>query len=86
MICATRRGIRRSTLAGRAGRKVLTLDDAVRELMKHKAKFRLRGRQIGRRVHATTVQSPGFKVMGFRHPTKKATAGRYAFLTMAGKG
>lgn len=83
MTCATKRGVRRSTIAGKDKRHVLTLDAAVRELTDAKRGFRLQGRHIGRRVLAMiSGGAGGVRTLGFRHPTKKATRGRCAFLHM----
>lgn len=80
MTCASKRGVRRSTLAGKDKRKLPTLDGIVSELAKAKRPCRLEGRQIGRRVLTQVIEGGGVRSLAFRHPTKKATAGRYAVL------
>lgn len=80
MICATRRGVRRSTVAGQGKRKRPTLQSIVNGLDAIKAKHGIEGRPFGARVLTSNVSVAGISTLGFRHPTKKATAGRYAFL------
>lgn len=79
---ATRRGVRRSTLAGRDKRRRLTLDKAIKELRETKSRFGLTGRPVGRRVLTQIIDRPAARIITFRHPTKRSTAGRLCFITV----
>lgn len=61
----------------------ITLKEAVEHLEKIKRPFTLRGRPHGGYIISTNQLLGRTKVMSFRHPTKRATAGRVAFLTVA---
>lgn len=88
MICATRRGVRRNAqlklpAAERIPKATLF------NFMAHAAR---QGKPIqdlnARRnqfdyILATVADTPVTAICGFRHPTKRATRGRYAFMTVS---
>lgn len=77
MICATRRGVRRSTQAGRQKAKAIELDAVLRRFEKEKIPGKLEGRVIGRRIRIFSVGPlRGEYSSAFAHPTKRMTAGR----------
>ena len=61
----------------------VTLKEAVETLEKVKRPFKLSGRPHGGYVISTNELHGRTKVMSFRHPTKRVTPGRVAFLTVA---
>lgn len=84
MTHATRRGIKRSSLAGRARKSLPTLASIAQRLDADKRSYGLYGRFRGARVLTFMSGNMAAATMTFRHPTKRATAGRYAFLTTSG--
>lgn len=61
----------------------IKLKEAIKYLEKIKRSFTLRGRPGGGYIISTNQLLGRTKVMSFRHPTKRVTAGRVAFLTVA---
>lgn len=80
MICATKRGVRRSTMAGKQKPAAPSLQTIAQRLEKDDAKFGVDGRPHGSRVLVAVFSHRGAATLDFHHPTKKATRGRYAFL------
>lgn len=80
MVFATKRGVRRSTATGKQKRRNNSLLDIAGALDKAQAKYGLSGHVRGERRMAGFHPSVVGVTMAFRHPTKKATAGRYGFL------
>src|SRR5262249_20401512 len=77
MICATRRGVRRSTVAGRTKTKAIELDAVLRRFEAEKISGTLEGRPKGRRIRIYSIGSlRGEFYSAFAHPTKKMTRGR----------
>lgn len=83
MIHATRRGVRRSTASGRQGFGKTSLMSFLQALGEAKRPASLDGYPRGARVAIARMDGPGAVMYTFRHPTKKATSGRYAFLSVA---
>lgn len=83
MIHATRRGVRRSTPSGNLQRKVATLQQALDKAEAEGRPCRLDGRPRGARILCAMMSMPASVMLTFRHPTKRATEGRYAFLQVS---
>lgn len=76
----TRRSVRRSSLAGREKQGRATLKKFLAGLEERKMPSRLTGRPQGSRIVDNVKRLHRTMPATFRHPTKKATKGRLAFV------